>query len=245
MLARTLTVMHFKKDDTLLYQGEPATFFGVVLEGGVAPVINLEILKEKARGVGELVGELSLFNGGTRQASLIGIEDGFLAVFQACMRAETHMRAYTHTYTYTCRPADGFPVPFQFSELELLRSSTNEAKKTIGRKLNNHLARAALTKMLEGEGISLSSLSELEVQERLVELRIQQAEQGWVSARGSSPSPFTRHPSPSPSPSSLPSPFTLTIHPHCRPHPHPHLDPQLYPHLHPHPSPSPSPSPSS
>ena len=41
-LANTLTVMHFKDGDTLLCQGEPATFFGVVLEGSVAPVVNSE-----------------------------------------------------------------------------------------------------------------------------------------------------------------------------------------------------------
>ena len=34
-LARTLTVLHFQVEDTVLYQGEPATFFAVVLEGQV------------------------------------------------------------------------------------------------------------------------------------------------------------------------------------------------------------------
>ena len=37
---------------------------------------------ESARGVGEVVGEMALFNGGTRGASLVATQPGFLAVFQ-------------------------------------------------------------------------------------------------------------------------------------------------------------------
>ena len=69
----------------------------------------------------------------------------------------------------------------------------------IARKLNNQLAKAALAKQLEGErrvstagleggepptpsgGLrALEALSEIELQERLVELRVQQAEQKWA-----------------------------------------------------------------
>lgn len=117
-LARTLAVLHFKADETILFQGEwrtdltnrlygcwlhlatsyfpesctapcgssragePATFFAVVLEGALAPIVDGTALKDNARGVGELVGELALFHGGTRQASLVATADGVLAAFQ-------------------------------------------------------------------------------------------------------------------------------------------------------------------
>ena len=38
-----------------------------------------------ARIAGELVGELALFHGGTRQASLVASADGFLAAFQVAI----------------------------------------------------------------------------------------------------------------------------------------------------------------
>ena len=39
-LARTLAVLHFKAEEKILLQGEPATFFAVVLEGALAPVVD-------------------------------------------------------------------------------------------------------------------------------------------------------------------------------------------------------------
>ena len=50
----------------------------------------------------------------------------------------------------------------------------------VGKKLNLQLARAALAKRLEAEGKSLESLSDADLQERLVELRLKQAEQKWI-----------------------------------------------------------------
>ena len=42
----------------------------------------MQTLTEASRGVGSVVGELALFHGGVRQASLIGTQAGFLAVFR-------------------------------------------------------------------------------------------------------------------------------------------------------------------
>lgn len=110
-----------------------------------------QMMADKARGVGELVGEQSLFSGGTRQASLVGVADGFLAVIK-------------------------------FEELERLRASNDQGHMAIARRLNHQLARAALSKELEASGVSLSSLSEVEIQERLLELRMRQASQRWGAA---------------------------------------------------------------
>ena len=149
-LARTLSVLRYKVDETLMYQGEPATFFAVVLAGSVAPIVNMQTLHDKARGVGELVGELSLFNGGTRQASMVGTADGFLALFL-------------------------------FEELAKLKSSADAQQVAIAKKLNHQLARAALAKEIERTG---QTLSEIEEQERLVELRVAQEAQHWEVGGG-------------------------------------------------------------
>ena len=56
-LAKELTILHFKEQETVLVQGEPATFFGVVLKGAVVPVAGGQALGN-ARGVGEIIGEI-------------------------------------------------------------------------------------------------------------------------------------------------------------------------------------------
>ena len=68
-LARELTVLHFQERDTVLFQGEPATFFGVVLKGALVPVVG-DAKMGAARGVGEVIGEMALFSGGTRNVSV-------------------------------------------------------------------------------------------------------------------------------------------------------------------------------
>ena len=153
-LASIIHVLNFQLDDTVIYQGEPATFFAVVLEGSVAPVVNMKTLTEASRGVGSVVGELALFAGGVRQASLIGTAAGFLAVFR-------------------------------FDELTRLRNSSDASHVEVAKKLNHQLARAALSKNLEAEGRALAELSEIDVQEMIVDLRLQQAAQNWTVAAGS------------------------------------------------------------
>ena len=39
---KELTILHFRERETVLYQGEPATFFGVVLKGALVPVVGGE-----------------------------------------------------------------------------------------------------------------------------------------------------------------------------------------------------------
>ena len=226
-LACTLNVLKFKRDDTIVYQGEPATFFAVVLEGTLAPMVNGEPLANMARGVGELVGELALFSGGHRQVRpsrrtaagawrhsthLYLKEPAALSLSRTCsLRLDrppilTFRRrswawplplpqpfGVTHGHALNRTPyplpnlqaslmgtADGFLAVFTFAELERLRTSAEEAQCSIGRKLNHQLACAALSKQLEQEGgRTLDSLTDDERQERLIELRLQQAAQKW------------------------------------------------------------------
>ena len=79
-LAKELTILYFKEGETVLFQGEPATFFGVILKGALVPVVGAEAVGT-ARGVGEVIGEMALFSGGTRNVSLVATVDGYLAVF--------------------------------------------------------------------------------------------------------------------------------------------------------------------
>ena len=79
-LARELTILYFNEGETVLCQGEPATFFGVVLKGAVIPVVGDQRIGNP-RGTGEVIGETSLFTGGTRNASIVATQDGYLAVF--------------------------------------------------------------------------------------------------------------------------------------------------------------------
>ena len=78
----------------------------------------------------------------------------------------------THTRAATAHPHEcSNPSPLQ---LAALRKSPDAAKVAIAKKLNHQLARAALAKQLEASG---EVLSEIERQERLVELRLAQEEQ--------------------------------------------------------------------
>ena len=79
-LVHELTILYFKEGETVLCQGEPATFFGVVLKGALMPMVGDQPIGA-ARAVGEVVGETALFTGGTRNASVVASEDGYLAVF--------------------------------------------------------------------------------------------------------------------------------------------------------------------
>ena len=79
-LAKALSILYFTQGETILFQGEPATFFGVVLKGAVIPIVG-ERRIGNPRGTGEVIGETSLFTGGTRNASIVATQDGYLAVF--------------------------------------------------------------------------------------------------------------------------------------------------------------------
>ena len=80
-LAKELTILNFKERETVLFQGEPATFFGVVLKGALVPVVGGARQVGSQRGIGEVIGEMALFSGGTRNVSIEAAQDGFLAVF--------------------------------------------------------------------------------------------------------------------------------------------------------------------
>ena len=79
-LAGTLTVLQFKVGEVIVTQGEPASFFGLMLEGALAPQVDEQLLMHAQRGVGEIIGEMSLFTGGIRQASMVATREGSLAV---------------------------------------------------------------------------------------------------------------------------------------------------------------------
>eukprot|EP00966_Prymnesium_polylepis_P001593 36826-Prymnesium_polylepis.1 len=80
-LSHNLSIIEFKKGDTVFSQGEPATFYAVLLQGTLKPVAGGQQVGTN-RVVGELLGEMALFEGGTRTASLIADADGYLAAFQ-------------------------------------------------------------------------------------------------------------------------------------------------------------------
>jgi CRP-like cAMP-binding protein len=79
-LGNEMTILDFKEKETVLFQGEPASFFAVILQGSLYPAVGDE-QKGPARGVGDIIGEMSLFAGGTRNVSIVAARDGYLAVF--------------------------------------------------------------------------------------------------------------------------------------------------------------------
>ena len=52
-LAKALSILYFTEGETILFQGEPATFFGVVLKGAVIPIVADRRIGNP-RGVGEV-----------------------------------------------------------------------------------------------------------------------------------------------------------------------------------------------
>ncbi|KAL1521224.1 hypothetical protein AB1Y20_022773 [Prymnesium parvum] len=81
-LARTLTVLEFAAGDLILQHGETASFFGLMLEGSLAPQVDGSVLSAQPRGIGEIIGEMSLFTGGIRGASMVALTAGSLAVYK-------------------------------------------------------------------------------------------------------------------------------------------------------------------
>lgn len=74
-----LDVIHFKKDDVLMKQGEPASWTGFILSGKVDVVID-GVGKVAQMQANETVGEMSYFVADTkRTATIIGAEDGVMA----------------------------------------------------------------------------------------------------------------------------------------------------------------------
>ena len=81
-LSKEVDLLDFRASETILHEGEGASFFGVVLTGTVAPMIMGQLKTEFEISPGELVGEMALFTGGTRGASVVATSDGHLAVFR-------------------------------------------------------------------------------------------------------------------------------------------------------------------
>ena len=81
-LSKEVDMLDFRASETILHEGEPASFFGVVLTGSVAPMIMGQLKTEYELTEGELVGEMALFSGGTRGASVVATSDGLLAIFR-------------------------------------------------------------------------------------------------------------------------------------------------------------------
>lgn len=76
-LAKVLVVLKFTKGETIIQNGETASFFGVVLKGSLKALINNRKIQDIDKG--QLVGEMSLFTGGVRNADIIANTDGVLA----------------------------------------------------------------------------------------------------------------------------------------------------------------------
>ena len=80
-LAADATHVRFEKGETVIYEGEAATFWAVLLEGSLDVHLGDDDTPIASRGVGSVLGEASLFGGGLRNASLKAGADG---VVYAC-----------------------------------------------------------------------------------------------------------------------------------------------------------------
>lgn len=76
-----MQVKCFKQNDHVFVQGEPASFFGVLLMGRLVPMVA-EVVIGAPRSLGEVIGEMALFEGGVRNANLVAEDDGWLAVIK-------------------------------------------------------------------------------------------------------------------------------------------------------------------
>ena len=77
-LARTMDVVTFKEGEQILQRGEPASWVGIVLEGDldvpVAPQLTFHLHR------GDFLGELSVFESGTRSADIVAGTDGVIGL---------------------------------------------------------------------------------------------------------------------------------------------------------------------
>ena len=70
LLAKHFAAVPYAAGEEIIRAGEPASFFGLVLRGAVAPVLSsgpdgaLEVRMEQQSRVGAPVGEMALFTGG-------------------------------------------------------------------------------------------------------------------------------------------------------------------------------------
>ena len=78
-LQKELAILKFAPGETVMVQGEPAQYFGVLLQGGLKPMLDGQPLGAE-RGVGMIIGEGGLFSGGARNASMVATSEGYLAV---------------------------------------------------------------------------------------------------------------------------------------------------------------------
>ena len=81
VLEQCLSVIYLSDGDEILCRSQEGTFWCLVLEGSVC-VTHSSSVKAAAvtLGEGEIVGEMSLFTGGIRNADAVGIKESTLAV---------------------------------------------------------------------------------------------------------------------------------------------------------------------
>lgn len=78
LLTQVLSILAFKDGDKIIAQGEEATFCGIALKGTFTAIVSPTL--QVPLTAGALVGEMSLFEGGMRNADIIAGADSVLGV---------------------------------------------------------------------------------------------------------------------------------------------------------------------
>ena len=155
LLARNCAVLRFRVGDAILWEGEAASFFGIVLDGALAPVLNQSVQRDMQRGEGELIGEMALFTGGRRGCSVVATAKGYLAAFP--FSELTRLR--------------------KAAKLSALSSAQLET--SLGARITTELARLVLSVRLAQRGMSLEDVTPREVETALNELLQREAAMKW------------------------------------------------------------------
>ena len=71
-----MVVQRFARKEGVIQGGEPATYFGVVLQGTLAIVLDRQPVLKVA---GDILGEMAYFLGGVRGADIVAASEGFVA----------------------------------------------------------------------------------------------------------------------------------------------------------------------
>ena len=71
-----MVVQRFARKEVVIQGGEPATYFGVVLQGTLAIVLDRQPVLKVA---GDILGEMAYFLGGVRGADIVAASEGFVA----------------------------------------------------------------------------------------------------------------------------------------------------------------------
>ena len=73
-----MTLMTFGSEEEIMCKGEPASWTGVVLEGKLEARDGKKVFGSISPG--NICGEIAIFHGGLRNAGVVGVKEGSMAV---------------------------------------------------------------------------------------------------------------------------------------------------------------------